>query len=50
MFRYVLMLFPCFIAAAMLLKRVWLLVPYVVLGIGWHASLLYHVLHWHWVA
>ena len=48
--RYVLMLFPCFIALAMLLKRWWLLLPYSVIAIQWQVFLLDNFMHWRWVA
>ena len=50
MIRYTLLMFPCFIAAGMLLKRWWLLAPYV-LGAGlWQLALLNDFTHWICVA
>jgi hypothetical protein len=49
-FRYVLLLFPCFIAAAMLIRRYWQLALYGLVTIQWQVYLLYNFTHWHWVA
>ncbi|MEP7289577.1 MAG: hypothetical protein ABI947_27830 [Chloroflexota bacterium] len=49
-FRYSLLLFPCFIAAAKLFQRWWMLVPYGLVMLVWQAFLLHNFLHWIWVA
>jgi len=49
-FRYVLLLFPCFIAAALLIKRRWMLLAYSLVGLQWGLYLLDHYTHWIWVA
>lgn len=48
--RYVLMLFPCFIAGAMLLRNWRQLAPYLLVALPWQILLLSNFLHWHWVA
>ncbi len=48
--RYVLMLFPCFIAGAMILRRWWEMAPYVLVGLPWQLLLLNNFMPWHWVA
>ncbi len=50
MFRYVLLLFPCFIVLGMLLRRRVFLAAYVVLGVAWQCLLLSRFVQWIWVA
>ncbi len=50
MIRYVLVMFPCFIAIAMVFKWRWLLVPIIVIGAYFQLVLLDHFVHWTWVA
>lgn len=50
MFRYVLLLFPCFIVLGMLLRRRWALLLYVIIGLQWQLYLLDRFIHWKWVA
>jgi hypothetical protein len=50
MIRYALLLFPCFIAAGMVLRRWWLLLPYVLGSAQWSWFLLSNFTHWRWVA
>jgi Gpi18-like mannosyltransferase len=50
LFRYALLFFPCFIAAAMILRRWWLIVPVAVFTIYWQCVLLDRFVHWIWVA
>ncbi|MBI5667837.1 MAG: hypothetical protein HZC41_07495 [Chloroflexi bacterium] len=49
-FRYVLLLFPCFIAGAMLLRRRLSLLIYLLLSVQWLLFLLDRFIHWRWVA
>ena len=49
-FRYVLLLFPCFIVIGMMLKRRWLMALYVIVGLQWQLYLLDMFIHWRWVA
>jgi hypothetical protein len=49
-FRYVLLLFPCFVVIAMLLRRRWQLVLYAIVGLQWQLYLLNMFIHWQWVA
>jgi hypothetical protein len=49
-FRYVLLLFPCFIALGMIVRRWWLWLPYALAGLQWQYHLLNNFLHWRWVA
>jgi Gpi18-like mannosyltransferase len=48
--RYALLMFPCFIAAGMILRRWWLLAPYVIGAGQWMLFLLNNFTHWIWVA
>jgi hypothetical protein len=48
--RYVLVLFPCFIAAAMLMRRKWMIALYAIPAIYWGLFLLDRFVHWRWVA
>ncbi len=50
MFRYALSLFPCFIAAALVLRRWWKTVPIASASICWQLVLLNQFIHWAWVA
>ena len=48
--RYALLLFPCFIAAAMILRRWWMVAIYAPI-FGWRVLfLLNNFTHWIWVA
>jgi hypothetical protein len=49
MFRYVLALFPCFIAVALVVRRRWLVLPAAGLMLCWQLVLLDHFVHWIWV-
>jgi hypothetical protein len=49
-FRYVLLLFPCFIVLAMLLRRRWMLLLYLIVSLQWQLYLLDDFIHWRWVA
>lgn len=49
-FRYVLLLFPCFIVLAMLLRRRWALLLYLIVSLQWQLYLLDRFIHWRWVA
>jgi hypothetical protein len=50
LFRYALLFFPCFIAAAMILRRWWLILPIAVFSVYWQLILLDRFVHWTWVA
>lgn len=49
-FRYVLLLFPCFIAGAMVLRRRWMLLVYLLISLQWLFFLMDNFIHWRWVA
>lgn len=49
-FRYVLLLFPCFAAAALLLRRRWLFLVCLLVMLQWQLYLLNNFIHWRWVA
>jgi Gpi18-like mannosyltransferase len=49
-FRYVLLLFPCFIMAAKLLRSRWALAAYVLICVQWGLYFLDRFYHWRWVA
>lgn len=52
-FRYVLILFPCFIAAAMLFRgrySRWVFIPLLLVMVQWQLYLLDNFIHWRWVA
>lgn len=49
-FRYVLLLFPCFAAAALLLKWRWAFWLVVAVMLQWQLYLLDNFIHWRWVA
>jgi hypothetical protein len=49
-FRYVLLLFPCFVVLAMLLRRRWMMLLYLLVCLQWQLYLLDHFIHWRWVA
>jgi Gpi18-like mannosyltransferase len=49
-FRYVLLLFPCFIAAAMVVKRRWMMAVLVAVMLQWQLYLMDNFIHWRWVA
>jgi len=50
MFRYVVALFPCFIMAALILRKWWLVLPLAAVMLYWQLILLDHFVHWIWVA
>ncbi len=50
LFRYSLLFFPCFIAAAMILRRWWLILPVAAFTVYWQFILLDRFIHWTWVA
>ena len=49
-FRYVLLLFPCFAAAALLLRRRWLFLLCLLVMLQWQLYLLDNFIHWRWGA
>jgi hypothetical protein len=49
-FRYSLMLFPCYIALATLLRYGWQIGLYIAYGGQWMFVLLDRFIHWVWVA
>ena len=49
-FRYALLLFPCFIVLAQILKRHWTIIAYGLIGLVWQLILLDRFVHWLWVA
>lgn len=50
MIRYVLVMFPCFIAVAMVFRRRWMLLPILIVGVYLQLVLLDRFVHWVWVA
>jgi Gpi18-like mannosyltransferase len=49
-FRYVVALFPCFIMAAFILRKWWLVLPVAAFTLYWQLILLDRFVHWIWVA
>ena len=50
LFRYTLLMFPCFIALGAVLRKGWMLGIYVLAGTQWMFILMDHFIHWIWVA
>ncbi|MEP7288968.1 MAG: hypothetical protein ABI947_24710 [Chloroflexota bacterium] len=50
MFRYALLMFPCFIALGMVLSNQWVIMSYAIVSGQWLFILLNRFIHWIWVA